>query len=310
MGQSFGQDSLNIYQRYFGRALILSIIVSTGVLIYRFTYISIPKPNSNKFNTSLTSSEEIIDLYKPANFVGLSKEELLSLRAQAIKPYDRFLIGKYKPYALVFDQITDGLSWYSFSRFYKEGPGKNVGDSVESIAVLNPLILVVPEFWGISIWGESKLKWLKNLEVPSDLFSVKPSKLLVNGGNKTGTVSYSVSSYISELRPFIESPLTIQDIDFGVHAYNALDLGFEYIQFSDELSHSVTSPKGSKVVKISDILTYVGDMCGEPCNHRSDPHPDLDTFKVTSVPAKATFKLWKNYSENSEPDFLFVVEVL
>lgn len=312
MRSSFHKPTQDKYQRYFLKSLIVSVIIALGILLFfsspsgRF----IPKPNHNKFNTQLNSDLENISLVKPANFIGLANSEIKAVRIESVKRNPQYLVGSYEPSSIVFDTIEDNLSWYSFPKFYKDGPGKNNSESVESIAVLNPLILVVPEFWGISIWGEKKLRWVKDIGVPSDLLSVKPSSLAYDPKNKTATVTYIASSYISEIKPFIEVPLSVQDIDFGVQAYNALDLGFQYIQFSVSKSSSIEAPKGERVLNITDYLTFAGNMCGEPCNHRSNPNPELDTYKVTSVPSRAVFNLWREYSENSPPDFTFAIEVL
>jgi len=269
---------------------------------------STPQPISG--NRLLLGSEapEAIDI--PAISIGssqvlLGKAELFSVRHKAIDEAKSLLVDEYTPSTEVFGRIDENQPWLTNRGLYveyNEEQNENKGTPVEARAIINPFILVVPEFWGLSVWAERNLAWdMKKVQdiSPSDQdfpYCPSPQRVSWEPKKRRASVFYNVSKYINAVNKYTIKPLLASQIDFGINAYNARDFNFKFIKLALDKSVNISNPKDSKIpIQIVDYVGSVQGLCSAQvfCNHRSDPMPEFDTIKVTALPARAVFQLWE-----------------
>lgn len=290
-------------------ALLLTIFICLEILSGTSSINSIVK---NEIIFPENSEETTISIYSSAKLSGLSLEQILKLRSETIKESSRFLKAEYEPSEIVFSRIKNNEAWYGKDAFYKDGPSIHAGEgiSVVSSGILNPFILLVPEFWGLTHWGNGNVKWKDDVTVPEKIYSAAPKILTINALTKEIKVVFDISSHITELNLYTRAPLNSSHVDFGVSAYNARDLGFRFMKFSKEQSLKVNTVKGDVAEYITDHFRFSKSLCGVGCNHYTNQHPRFDSFAVESLPATATFYLWKDKPENNIPDIKFIIELL
>jgi len=93
-----------------------------------------------------------------AEFDGLSREQILALRREAVARQPKLLQGEYVPTPSVFGHIEGGRPWWGLAGRFYFGPGGEsiAGLSTQSQHVLNPYLLVGADFWcDCRIGGES-----------------------------------------------------------------------------------------------------------------------------------------------------------
>lgn len=265
-------------------------------------------------------AKQIIGLFKPQAFGGLTREKIFKMRSDVVRQHRDLLQNDYRPADVVFKRIKDGAAWYSLPGFFYYGPGeKSVdGPSSESRFVVNPFLLVAPEFWGISIWAGGHLKWdrarIESSGNPIESLPLYPipDTLEWDARGRAASVTYHVGYFLSQLNAWSSKPVVPERVDFGVTAYNARDLGLRYIYLSLSESSGITDNKlGTEPLLITDHLQFRGSLCGNKagCNHRDNPIPALDTIKVAALPARCVFWLWRKRPEKAskKPDFRFIV---
>lgn len=268
--------------------------------------------NNNEIIFPEGSPEVTLSLYAPTKLSGLTLDQISSLRKDALKEVSQFLKVPYERSESVFGRIKDGAAWYGREAYYKDGPSGKAGEgsSVASVGILNPFILLVPEFWGITHWGNGNVKWKENVSAPDGVFSPAPKVLTVNSEAKEIRVVYDLTSYLSELNLYTRAPVVASQVDFGVSAYNARDLGVRYMKFTQKDSVKVRTDKGEAAEYINEHFRFTKTLCGVGCNHFTSQNPRFDTFVVEGLPATAVYYLWKNRTESESPDIKFIIELL
>lgn len=215
-------------------------------------------------------------------FSGLSKNEILQKRTDAVRRSIVFGNADYTPSSAVF-QIDDGAPWIGAYEIacngVKHSPDIGAGASRESLGILNPELLfyaVIPSF-GFKHRGGycSPVDYLAPYSVDYDARA------------RTITARIDATSFYRKNGYY--STVVLADA-------NARDLGYRYafassvanVRFKDgsNLSTRVIGTAG---------FYHRGGSCGKAggCNNYS-PYERGYHFEVTGAPASLTIKLWKN----------------
>lgn len=215
------------------------------------------------------------------SFSGLSKNEILQKRTDAVRRSIVFGNADYTPSPAVF-QIDDGAPWIGAYEIACNGvehsPDIGAGASRESLGILNPEVLfyaTIPSF-GFKHRGGycSSVDYLAPYSVDYD------------ARTQTITARIDITSFYKKNGYY--STIVLADA-------NARDLGYRYafassvanVRFKDgsNLSTRVIGTAG---------FYHRGGSCGKAggCNNYS-PYERGYHFEVTGAPASLTIKLWK-----------------
>ena len=176
---------------------------------------------------------EEIPLAEPVELDFESRTQILKLRRRAVLGHRRLLRRGYLPSAAVVGEIEDGRPWWGIDGIYGRGAGLRSieGPSEESRFLLNPFLLVgLQEPLAVVLRGK-----------PQPLYP-RPDRLRWRLGRRPSVrVSYDVRRYFALSRRL--------RIDWRAHdsgprdlllaAYNARDLGLNYLYLDPERSRDV-----------------------------------------------------------------------
>ena len=211
-------------------------------------------------------------------FSGLSREDILSMRKEAVQSSPLFINRKdYEPSPEVF-RIEDGLQWIGAHEISCNGTTPNIGEgtSRESLGILNPELMfyvTVPSF-GFSKRGKECSK--------NDY--IMPYKANYTPEDNTIHVYIKYAPLKEKLGYF--GNIVITDA-------NAHDLGYNYA-FADRISNiRFKVNKFHKEIIKTRGYYHRGYACGlqEGCNNYS-PFETGYEFYLTDFPAKIDIKLW------------------
>ena len=286
-------------------------------------------PSKNKLilGDAAKEGEVQLDFITPQNLSGIKYKDLLEVRKKVITdtiPQELYRTP-YLPTEIVFGRMKSGADWYSARAFYQDGPSQKAGEgiSMASKIILNPLMLVVPEFWGLSMWGQGKLSWNREkiqATVDQSIIPLSPKPVLFfwNAKERKAQIDWDISSFIQQAKEYINIDLHPQDADFGITAHNARDWGLRFIAFDSAHSSNITIDKETPPIRIIDHFRFAGDFCGtiEGCNHLSNPMAEFLMLHIKQLPAEATFQLWERdpaWSKDPStarvsPDFTYIMK--
>lgn len=261
-----------------------------------------------------------VALAKPLELTGYSTEVILAMRADMLADQPVRLAAPYHPWEGVFAGLRDGRGWMSVDALFMTGPGPHAlqGPSAESRSLLNPLLLIGAEFWGLSIWDQGNLTWdgerLQEAEREVPRYPAL-TNLEYTPRARVARATWGVSAFLEQVQPFLAAPLGGEKTDFGIVAYNARDLGFSWIAFKPEESEQIVNPRQPAApIPITDYLSDRGELCGagQGCNHAHLTLGQFDSFRAAALPAKAVFWLWRNEpvgDQQGNPDLRFEIIV-
>lgn len=238
-----------------------------------------------------------VRVVEPAELDFMSKDEVLELRISSVERYPQLLTAEYATSEAVFGQIQDDTPWWGMrGRFYYYSGIRSIeGSSEESRFILNPYLLVAPEF---------PMRWPPD-SVAEDLagtsmypFGCLPHSLEWYPKERRAHVSYDADCFES---------LRLTRVDLV--AYNARDLNLNYIFVKYDTSINITKsnpPTGP--YRIPQFI-HRGSSCGYPggCNNMSPSTPEIQALNVTGLPAHAVIWLWQEEPESVDqtPDMEF-----
>lgn len=261
-----------------------------------------------------------LGLQPPVELDYLPSSEILDLRRAAVARYPDLLAGSYRPSREVF-RLASGRPWWGIAGQFYHGPGEHSidGPAEESRFLLNPYLLVAAEFRGLSIWsnGQRALAWDKARITAGDLarpdfpFYCPPVSLRWWPIESRAEVTYDVSACLSALNRWTLYPLGITDASFDLTAYNARDLGLEYLYWSPESSQNVSAGQAMQSPIAIPHFLHQGSSCGFPggCNNMSPHVPELSGLQIQRLPARAVIQLWRDEQASAEQasDMTFVL---
>lgn len=248
--------------------------------------------------------EITIALNAVENFNYLTRKQILEKRISQVAKVDRLLQKPYEPNHLIFDQIVDNKPWWGMHGAFVFGEGKRSieGPSEESRFVLNPYLLVAASSWSAEIWDKERIS-AEDLRQPDFPFCWNPVELRFSPRDKTIFETYDVSSFNRSLENWQDKITDKSPIDdFGLVAYNARDLGFNYIFVPvDQCENLKNVNNAPGPVSIKQYI-HCGNTCkyDGDCNNMSPAQEQIDHLKFTKLPAKVKVLLWKDRPANAQ----------
>jgi hypothetical protein len=234
-----------------------------------------------------------------------TKNEIYEIRKQVALQYPGLVKKDYTPSSEVFGQIEDGKPWWGMVGHSYFGPGEKsiVGPSEESRFIVNPCLLI-----GLSDIN-AYIVHDKSLTVEG--IYPEPINLSWSANCLFAKVKYDVSSFWQKAKRYRYKSAETHELELV--AYNARDLGFNYLYLVPEKSENVISFSPSTTPVFIKQFIHCGGSCGYPggCNNMSPDQPEL-RIKVDNVPAAAYIKLWRNNPQdvNQPADMVFVIDMI
>ncbi len=273
--------------------------------------------NSIKFGDNCAVKGQVeITLEPLANFNYKSKAEILNLRTNIVNRNSNLLNQQYVPSTEIFGQVVDNKPWWGVWGACIYGPGdKSIdGPSEESRFILNPFLLIGANPNSCEIFDANRITQVE-LEKKDFPFFWNPVALTYNPSQSWARVIYDVSSFNNGLKKYRNLLKDNYEVrKFGLIAYNARDLGFNYLHVSTSKSVNVVNSANPKQPVGIIQMIHCGGSCGYSggCNNMSPAIPDLDHLEFSSLPARCVIYLWKNSPGNlqQKPDFMFILDFI
>lgn len=241
-----------------------------------------------------------------------SRKEIFDRRAKALQA-SPLLEGRYAPSAEVFGQVVDGKPWWGIygQYVYRAGQRSIEGPAKESRFIFNPYLLVAAEPTNVGMIMKDKVT-PKVLATAGFPFFWEPRDLKWWPKESRAEVTYDITEYQKRVKDNLQYMKEDSFISkFSLIAYNARDLGFQYIFPEDKTENVRNRFTQKEPIKIRQML-HCGGSCGYPggCNNMSPLMPELDYMQLDRVPATLKILLWRNKpaSVSQKPDFTYVMQ--
>jgi hypothetical protein len=307
------------------RRIISLAIIAIGLIMvaYAASQLLASPRNTLAIGPQARVDQVAIALASAQELDGLSREKVLDLRRAAAARYPDLIAGDYVPTPAVFGQIEDGRPWWGMPGQFYHGPGEQsiAGPAEESRFILNPYLLVAAEFSGLSIWstGRMSLAWdraritAEQVAQPGFPLTCSPRSLRWWPSAARAAVTYDVSACVAAINQWALVPFETADARFDLIAYNARDMGFDYlyVSFADSPGIGQADPPDAPVA----IQHYLhrGSSCGYPggCNNMSPHTPEIEDLAVRRLPARVTIRLWRTQPADAAqtPDMTFLIDL-
>ncbi len=262
------------------------------------------------------------NLYIPVNqlidLTGRVKSEIEEARAQLLQAQTDLLESEYKLSDDVYGNISWGAAWLTNRQLFYYGnlPLEKLPDdnqvSVSSQSMVNPLLLVQPYFWGLSAWNEQGANvWdykrldaetLNRADFP---YAPTPQSISFSPFQRQGSADYHLSDFIEAQSQYLDMEKGLQknNIQIGISALNARDLGFKYMALDQTNSENIAfiKPK-SDINPISDRYEWL-DLPWMGNDVLNFEYPQLGEYiniKIANLPAKLAISLWKEQPQEGK----------
>ncbi|MBY0550890.1 MAG: hypothetical protein K2W95_26665 [Candidatus Obscuribacterales bacterium] len=266
--------------------------------------------------TNATAKGEInLSLVRAISLNGRTRVEIISARRKAVAKYPLFS-GTYSPSEPVFGLVEDKKPWWGYYGMYvyRQGLKSPLGPSKESRFIFNPYLLVAADPTVIGLINPKKVT-PEILKTPDFPFVWEPKNLRWWPEQARAEVTYDVSGFQKQVAKFKQY---LKEGDYFINkfsliAYNARDLGFNYIYPDIARSNNVENRYAEKTpIKIAQMI-HCGGSCGFPggCNNMSPLMPELDFMRLTDKPpATLVISLWRDQprSVTAKPDFTYTIK--
>lgn len=261
-----------------------------------------------------TKGDIDISINPVVDFKWKTREEILNMRKKELFKYPQLLLNTYTPYPPIWSAVEDGKPWWGTtgSCLWGSGPRSIEGPSEESRYVLNPYMLVGVNPATLGMWIPAGLN-KADIEKPDFPYFWYPESIKINAEKCYGTATFNITKFLTDIRKI--GSLVRPDhtpTQFSLVAYNARDLGYNYIWLNEGRSINVTNDnKYSEPIAIPHMI-HCGGSCGYEggCNNMSPATKELDRCRLQAIPARACIYLWKDNppTVDTKPDFIFLLE--
>jgi hypothetical protein len=258
--------------------------------------------HNNALAIDSLASEEMLDIeLQPVVELDFkSKEEVLKLRTEAVYRYPQLISKDYKPSESVFGQIGDGAPWWGVLglSYYGNGEKSIEGPSWQSASILNPYLLVVPDFYFGWSPAQVSIAEVGRAEYPTHC---EPRSLRWYPKLKRAEAVYE--AFCARLS---------SNSAISLMAYNARDFNLNYIYVSYKDSRNIFKQNPPTETYLNPQFIHRGSSCGYPggCNNLSPSTPPIDDIKIINWPAQVVVWFWKDRPSSVEmpPDMTFIVK--
>ena len=229
--------------------------------------------------------EYTIPLNPMAELDFMTKKEVYDLRKRSVLQHNGLVREGYEPSEAVFGQIVDNRPWWGIYGIYGLGPGQRSieGPSEESRFLLNPYLLI----------GLCEKNAFRTGVAPDDYPPVypKPTSIAWYADRLLEIIVYDVHDHFS----FVNGLYGREQYKLDLIAYNARDLRFNYLYVDTGKSDAVVWANSERKAVLIRQYIHCGGSCGYAggCNNMSPLQSELG-IELTSIPAKAYIKLWRD----------------
>jgi hypothetical protein len=252
-----------------------------------------------------------IPIYPPVELNYQSKSAIFKARKQFVMTQPKLITGPYTPSEDVFGRIEDGKPWWGIEgmSYYGAGNKSILGPAEESRFIMNPFLLVGDSNGGSTLFDKHKVP-ASRLHQGYFPFYCQPRDLKWWPSESRAEVTYDARSF-QQWSCQINGSQTSYGGIIQLEAINARDLGLEYIYVPIERCTNIKA--GSPMRAAMSIPQYIhcGGSCGYPggCNNMSPTTAELDSLRLTALPARLEIWLWKSAPQTGkEPaDMVFVI---
>jgi len=271
--------------------------------------------SSNRLAVGSQSKVQMVNLTinPPCDLNFKSRNEIIELRRRFVYEHPELLCYQYVPTGSIFDSIEDGKPWWGVEGEMLFGPGEKsiLGPAEESRFLNNPFVVVAANI-NVSRYNFNDAKYtdLDDFAHRSFVpFYLLPSQAVVYPQQNREILTYKVSEWLQAVEKAMETKFKLEEAPFDLVAYNARDLGYNFIQVDSTYSKGLNKT-GSQPVDIIQFI-HCGGSCGYNggCNNMSPYIKDLHDFHLTQMPAQAIVYLWKQKpaSNKQTADFMVVI---
>jgi hypothetical protein len=290
-GRTMPTEKNGFRARRFFRALTAAAAAAVGL-------VSCSGPQENELalgEAAKADSVEVV-LQSPVELDFKTKAEVLQLRREAVARYPQLLAREYAPSEAVFGKVADGLPWWGIAGhfYYDTGERSIAGPSEESRFILNPFLLAAAEF------NASWMGVIAEQEVSTFPLYCPPRGLHWFPRQSYAEVAYDASCISMRM-----------NVPFNLIAYNARDLGLNYVFVSYPHSLNISKQDPPQTAYANPQFLHQGGSCGYPggCNNMSPSTPEINGLRITALPAGVTVWFWSRRPASTEqkPDMTFIV---
>lgn len=302
-------------------ALLTAIFLMFALLLFIFWQRrTIPNRNQLALGDASSVTEPVeISIQPPAEFDGLTREQVYDQRITLVEQYSQLLASEYTPDDASFGDIIDGLPWWGMEGQFVHFSGERSidGPAEESRFFLNPYILVAPDFWSAVsysgfIWDYERLT-SEALADPAFPYTPHPQSVQLWPEERKMLVSYNTTGWLREVNRWTSNELTYGELVFDLVAYNARDFNLDYVLVRYDLSTNIDKldARPTQPFEISHFI-HQGGSCGYPggCNNMSPSTPPIQDLVLLGAPAQAVIHLWDERPSSIEqpPDMVVTLQ--
>jgi len=296
--------------------------LATGLALVIVSFLFSPALKGQEFSANrlaVGSQSKVaqcqLTINPPCDLNFKSKAEILELRRRFVYEHPELLCYQYTPTGSVFDGIEDGKPWWGLEgdMLYGSGDKSILGAAEESRFLNNPFVLVAANI-NVSryAYNDSKYSDLDDFAHRSGVpLFLLPSQAIIYTQQNREEITYKFSEWINTLERIMETKFKLEEAPFDLAAYNARDLGYNFIQVDSRYSKGL-SRSGAAPIAITQFI-HCGGSCGYSggCNNMSPAVRELDNYHLTSVPAQAVIYLWRQKPGSNTPaDFMVVMNFI
>jgi hypothetical protein len=292
-----------------GLSAALGVVVAwfatpAAMLVSPFVSSNIPhRLNSLAINQHAKVNGPVqLKIQPPTDLNFKKRAEVMQARTDAVQQHPELLLSEYQPSWAVFGMIEDGRPWWGTKGMAVYGPGKRSinGPSAHSCFIMNPFMLVgIRPAFGLR--STNRMLFIPEERIDSVRLFCYPIKHEWFPKEGRSHVVFDMTSYINDVQSTMTANSSTYVVPapykFDVAAYNARDMGLEYISVPPaEMKNVVPTYTGKTTAFINPQFFHCGGSCGYPggCNNQSPACPPLDDFKCTSLPAKFQVRLYRD----------------
>ena len=255
-----------------------------------------------------------IPVNRPVNLNWRTRDEIFSLRQQAVEYNAGLLSDRYVPSQSVFGALEDRRPWWGLAGecIYGSGDRSIDGNSEESRFLLNPYLLVGLNPATLGIWDPRRVT-ARDVVDPRFPFQWEPDAIRWLPGQSCAFVTYNVSKWHKDIAATGKLLGPVMANRFSLVAYIARDFGFQFLFLHLSKSVNVLNDNNPTEPVFIRQMLHCGNTCGYPggCNNMSPYMSEIDRCRYTALPARATVYLWREEpsSIHSPADMTFFLEL-
>lgn len=298
------------------RIIVCLALLAAFVLTQSFSE-SRAQENSNVLavgKSATVKSKVAIKPVLPISLNYLTREDILAKRSAEVMKYPMLMRSKYTPFHPIWGAIEDKKPWWGLAgaAVFDSGEKSMLGLSEESRFLMNPYMLVGANPNTTGIWNPSHFT-NKEIMDPTFPYFWLPESIYIDPARSLGAVSYNLTDFQKAIQSTGKLKGPVQTNRFSLVAYNARDMGYNFILFKADKSIHITSDNPATDPVFIRQMLHCGGTCGcrtTCCNNMSPFMPEIDRMRISRLPARATVYLWKEDpgDASTPPDMVFLLE--